>query len=519
MALFTEGLPNENFTTFYDYDKHGNITHLTRFGQTGHNTYGIIDDLTYTYNNSNQVRNITDAGPNVTFNNSQDFKDYTKGSGIEYTYNKNGARITDLNKGISAMTYNILNLPKKMDIKSPVAEARNEYIYSANGEKLKVIQKWNPAYLLTPQIGTDINVDKLTLTKTIDYTGNKIYEDGALKLILTDNGYLDYVENKYYFYIQDHLGNNRVVTDLNLQSVQSMQYYPFGMTMGISLGQAKQPYKFGGKELDLSFGVNMSDYSARHIDLSNPMFTTIDPLAENYYSVSPYTFVLNNPVNAVDTDGRLVIFINGMHGGTGGKGEYWREGYVYFDLLAMDRLNDHNPLYRDGSVGGRTNVLNNKSAKYRHTAGYHQGFADIDGILQQVLDDNGNIKETIKVITHSMGAAYAKGYLQAMIQHMRAYGYSDEFIHKLIEFEADFAPFQPTKQKAVDGVKTYQFSNDNDNVANNPWIGSPYGPMKGAEVTTNDDPNKGHSIVDFWSQIQSLPAGNYKVENGRVVPQ
>jgi GH24 family phage-related lysozyme (muramidase) len=323
MALFTEGLPNENFTTFYDYDKHGNITRLTRFGQTGHNTYGIIDDLTYSYNNSNQVRNITDSGPNVTFNHSQDFKDYTKGSGIEYTYNKNGARITDLNKGISDLTYNLLNLPKKMDIKSPVAEARNEYIYSANGQKLKVIRKWNPAYLLTPQIGTDINVDKLTLTKTIDYTGNKIYEDGALKLILTDNGYLDYVENKYYFYVRDHLGNNRVVTDLNLQSVQSTQYYPFGMAMGISLGQVKQPYKFGGKELDVSFGLNMYDQVFRLFGSDDPTPFTADPHAEYYPWMSPYTQMRLNPLRYTDPTGMDWYEFENENGT---KSTIWQEG-------------------------------------------------------------------------------------------------------------------------------------------------------------------------------------------------
>jgi hypothetical protein len=137
-------------------------------------------------------------------------------------------------------------------------------------------------------MGLDINEDKLTQTKTTDYTGNKIYEDGALKLILTDNGYLDYVENKYYFYVRDHLGNNRVVTDLNLQSVQSTQYYPFGMTMGISTGQTKQPYKFGGKELDMAFGLNMYDQVFRLFGSDDPTPFTADPHSEYYPWMSPY---------------------------------------------------------------------------------------------------------------------------------------------------------------------------------------------------------------------------------------
>jgi RHS repeat-associated protein len=305
-AEFSGNRSNENFSTTYRYDKHGNMTHLTRHGQTGGDVYGIIDDLTYNYNNSNQVQNITDAGQDVTFNISQDFKDYTKGDGTEYDYNANGAMIRDLNKGISALTYNILNLPRKMDIKSPVAEARNEYVYSAGGQKLKVIQQWNPDYSATPTIGSDINAGALPLTKTTNYTGNKIYENDTLKMILTDNGYFDYLENKYYFYIRDHLGNNRAVADQNSKIVQSTQYYPFGMAMSISTGQDKQPFKFGNKEFDPMFGLNIYDQVARGLDPVTGQFTTNDPLAEKYPWISPRAFALNNPLKYIDPTGKFI---------------------------------------------------------------------------------------------------------------------------------------------------------------------------------------------------------------------
>ena len=45
------------------------------------------------------------------------------------------------------------------------------------------------------------------------------------------------------------------------------------------------------------------------------MFTTIDPHAENYYHLSPYSYCGGNPVNAIDPDGRKIIFINGKIGG------------------------------------------------------------------------------------------------------------------------------------------------------------------------------------------------------------
>ncbi|MDR0834670.1 MAG: RHS repeat-associated core domain-containing protein, partial [Candidatus Symbiothrix sp.] len=86
---------------------------------------------------------------------------------------------------------------------------------------------------------------------------------------------------------------------------QSTQYYPFGMAFATSTGQNVQAFKYNDKELDLMHNLNMYDYSARYIDMANPRFTTIDPLAEKYYSVSPYAYCLNNPVKYVDPDGRV----------------------------------------------------------------------------------------------------------------------------------------------------------------------------------------------------------------------
>jgi RHS repeat-associated protein len=131
-------------------------------------------------------------------------------------------------------------------------------------------------------------------------------------MIRTGNGYFDYSTNKYYFYTRDHLGNNRVVADKDVAVTQSTQYYPFGMAFATSTGQNVQAFKYNDKELDLMHNLNMYDYSARYIDMANPRFMTIDPLAEKYYSVSPYAYCLNNPVNRIDPDGRDVWEVNGQ---------------------------------------------------------------------------------------------------------------------------------------------------------------------------------------------------------------
>ncbi|MFV0546273.1 MAG: hypothetical protein ACK5ND_08820, partial [Bacteroides sp.] len=92
------------------------------------------------------------------------------------------------------MKYNSLHLPISLSISNSFGSALNNYTYSADGRKLKAEMKYG--------------VNRAN-TKTTDYVGNMIYENGSLKRILVDGGYIE--NDKYYYYIQDHLGNNRVV--------------------------------------------------------------------------------------------------------------------------------------------------------------------------------------------------------------------------------------------------------------------------------------------------------------------
>lgn len=141
---------------YYEYDLNGNATMIDR--------WGLVDDyLTMEYKGNQLIKADDYSNYNQPLATSGDFRDYSR-TAVEYAYNKNGAMTKDLNKGISDIQYNSLNLPRLMDIKSPVAEARNEYTYSVGGKKLKVVQKWNPNFSAAPIIGSGINVGSLSLT-------------------------------------------------------------------------------------------------------------------------------------------------------------------------------------------------------------------------------------------------------------------------------------------------------------------------------------------------------------------
>jgi RHS repeat-associated protein len=157
----------------------------------------------------------------------------------------------------------------------------------------------------TPIFGSTSGDANLNLVKTTDYVGNRIYENGSLKRVLFDGGYIE--GGVFYYYITDHLGNVRVVANSSGTVEQRNHYYPYGMVFAESAlsAQDRQPYKYNGKELDQMHGLNLYDYSARQMEPALGRFTTMYPMCEKYYDWSPYAYVNNNPMKYIDPTGMM----------------------------------------------------------------------------------------------------------------------------------------------------------------------------------------------------------------------
>ena len=108
------------YSTSYTYDKNGNFLTLTRRGLQDGGSCGLIDNLTFTLT-GNQVNKIEDAASDPTYNGAFNFKDGASQSN-EYTYDKNGNMTKDLNKNISSIQYNSLNLSQ---IQGSIFRSRN----------------------------------------------------------------------------------------------------------------------------------------------------------------------------------------------------------------------------------------------------------------------------------------------------------------------------------------------------------------------------------------------------------
>ncbi len=111
-----------------------------------------------------------------------------------------------------------------------------------------------------------------------------------------------------YFYV-DHVS----LVQNDLEIVEENNYYPLGLkhhgynsnptSSNIALKKT-----YNGKEYQDELGLNWHDYGFRNYDAALGRWMNIDPLADAYFGLSPYTYVANNPMLLIDPDGQRIGF-------------------------------------------------------------------------------------------------------------------------------------------------------------------------------------------------------------------
>ena len=172
---------------------------------------------------------------------------------------------------------------------------------------------------------------------------------------------------RLYYSLTDHLGNVRaefVAHDSGQpELVQQTDYYPFGYTLRRNDFGSQHPNRrlFGSKELqdEILAGNTLDwyDFEARMYDPVIGRFLTTDPMAEKYYSLTPYGYCGNNPINAFDIHGDSISIIHDTYFG------FRKETLSYYDGSVF---------YKDG----------------REYSGY------VDNYLQSVLDALAELNNT-----------------------------------------------------------------------------------------------------------------------------
>ncbi len=124
------------------------------------------------------------------------------------------------------------------------------------------------------------------------------------------------------FKIADHLGNTVVLFEdkdnsgtistiipqdpENAEVVQRNLYYPFGMQLEGTWKHLTTPqmnYTYNNKEWENDLGLGWLFYGFRCADPAIGRFTGVDPIADQFASLSPFNYASNNPVLNIDLHG------------------------------------------------------------------------------------------------------------------------------------------------------------------------------------------------------------------------
>lgn len=167
------------------------------------------------------------------------------------------------------------------------------YAYLADGTKYKAQGADGDGFVYTGSLRWRLKDGVLT-PESVAITGGRAVCDS------TDTWAANY-------YICDHLGSVRTVTDENGTVLANYDYLPYGTDMSRDAATADvTDYRFTGKEVQRDFGANLYDSFARFQNTTG-RFLSIDPKAESFYHISPYAYCAGDPVNLVDPDGEIPI--------------------------------------------------------------------------------------------------------------------------------------------------------------------------------------------------------------------
>ena len=375
----------------FTYDKMGNITSIVRSTQNPQPDY--INRVQLFYDGNRIIRG--EGSPYSGGYNDMVYPNLV-GKDVEYEYDPNGNLIKNSDNRISLTTYNLLNLPQTVAFSD---KSLSVFYYMADGRK---IRNATGAYSISTAVPIDSVVKNTDpyISYMSEWNDEFWYQGKLQKYINTPEGNIEVSTGRkmsfsYCYTSKDHLGSIWLYWN-SLSNKYSNIYYP----SGIMREKRRSPFNYGltAKEIVYDNGLDEYFFGARTLFAPINRFNQPDPLCEEYYHISPYAYCANNFINALDPDGKKIIFINGYLGfgsPQGGKA-YWSNSFI----------SGAQNFFKDNSKPFFTNVKHGilSSAISRHKNGYNYAKENFSS-----LTDGMNKDETFKIISHSMGGAFSTG--------------------------------------------------------------------------------------------------------------
>jgi RHS repeat-associated protein len=285
----------------FTYDRYGNVLTVTtrKIGPTG---TPITEVATYAVNDeTNQLTDWTKCPPGTVTCRMARYD--ARGSGNQTGYMQD-----------NELQWDALGMMTELD--SHRGDRHERYIYDANDERIVVVAK--DAHGVETErrfsvrgVDTKVSRELVFFPTTNTWTPPKdyVYRGGAL--IASYSGTNGGPKPDLHYH-SDHLGSTRLITDTTGQRLAVHTYWPFGQEApGSDVNNERM--KFTGHERDGSVatgGLELDYMHARYYD-ATLRFLSVDPVLDLKRTLpepqrwNRYSYVVNNPINRIDPDGRM----------------------------------------------------------------------------------------------------------------------------------------------------------------------------------------------------------------------
>ena len=314
-------------TYAFSYDKAGRLTGSTRYDGNSNTANNTLTERDITYDRSGNLLTLNRYGDSSATTPAEALSfSYSGPKRSGWTYDSHG-NVTADPTGSMSLAWNAIGLPRAITGSGSASIQRS---YLADGSLAQV---------------SDGSTTRM-------YLGNMVFTQSGgtftLKSAAWDGGLLlpGSGADKVLYYVKDHLGSTRVVKDGAGNIRQRYDYYPYGsVSRTWSSSTSESPdkrYRFGGKEVTgaalsalSASSVPYLDFGARLYTPGTAMWLSQDPMAEDYYRMTPYLYCAGSPGNVVDPEGRDIWTIN-RNGDIVWK-ETSDEHYLYYEDDAGNR--------------------------------------------------------------------------------------------------------------------------------------------------------------------------------------
>ena len=249
-----------------------------------------------------------------------------------------------------------------------------------------------PQASISFRIYSDSTLSAVVWEKTVSLQEATQWQTAKDSLEIPENGYLVSVlkneNNKETLLDEFEL---RTYGTQKARIIQENHYEPFGMTLQgldyVAEDTRKNSYLYQGKEKESDLGLEMYDFHARNYDPQVCRTNQLDPHADTYQGLSPYSWCANNPISVTDPTGKDLVFQT-YKDAKKDDPELTRKEYRQMKRQAKDALNT----LTKNSATAKAMVTDLQNSENTHTI---KATKKVES--SSVTDDNGNTTITLNL--------------------------------------------------------------------------------------------------------------------------